>query len=76
MFCEDLSVNEMIFLNGELKPLSASSLDKLIEENGIDASKGGVAVALNGEVVPRSIWDQTPMKPNDKIEIVQIVRGG
>ena len=48
----------------------------MLEEIGVDSSKGGVAVALNGEVVPRADWPQTSMKPNDKVEIVHIVRGG
>jgi sulfur carrier protein len=47
-----------------------------LAEKEIDCSRGGVAVALNGEVVPRAEWDQTPVKPDDKIEIVHIVRGG
>ena len=51
-------------------------LIELLEENGVDSSKGGVAVALNGEVVPRADWAQTSMKCDDKVEIVHIVRGG
>ena len=66
----------MIFINGERKPLSSSTLIELLEENGVDSSKGGVAVALNGEVVPRADWAQTSMKTDDKVEIVHIVRGG
>lgn len=69
-------MNEMISVNGDLKPLKGATLIELLEENGVDGSKGGVAVALNGEVVPRTDWAQTPMKPNDKVEIVHIVRGG
>jgi len=69
-------VSETIFINGERKPLSSSILIELLEENGVDSSKGGVAVALNGEVVPRADWAQTSMKTDDKVEIVHIVRGG
>jgi sulfur carrier protein len=69
-------VSETIFINGERKPLSSSILIELLEENGVDSSKGGVAVALNGEVVPRADWAQTSMKSDDKVEIVHIVRGG
>jgi sulfur carrier protein len=69
-------VSDMIFINGERKPLSSSTLIELLEENGVDSSKGGVAVALNGEVVPRADWAQTSMKTDDKVEIVHIVRGG
>ena len=69
-------MSDMIFINGERKPLSSSTLIELLEENGVDSSKGGVAVALNGEVVPRADWAQTSMKTDDKVEIVHIVRGG
>ena len=69
-------MSETIFINGERKPLSSSILIELLEENGVDSSKGGVAVALNGEVVPRADWAQTSMKSDDKVEIVHIVRGG
>jgi sulfur carrier protein len=69
-------VTDRISINGESKPLSSSTLIELLEENGVDSSKGGVAVALNGEVVPRADWAQTSMKCDDKVEIVHIVRGG
>jgi sulfur carrier protein len=69
-------VSETISINGEQKLLSSSTLIELLEENGVDSSKGGVAVALNGEVVPRADWAQTSMKSDDKVEIVHIVRGG
>jgi sulfur carrier protein len=69
-------VSEMISINGERKPFNSSTLIELLEENGVDSSKGGVAVALNGEVVPRADWAQTSMNSDDKVEIVHIVRGG
>lgn len=69
-------MSDTISINGELRSLSASILVEVLEEIGVDSSKGGVAVALNGEVVPRADWPQTSMKPNDKVEIVHIVRGG
>ena len=69
-------MSETISINGERKLLSSSTLIELLEENGVDSIKGGVAVALNGEVVPRADWAQTSMKSDDKVEIVHIVRGG
>ena len=66
----------MIMVNGETVPLNGGDICSLLAGKGIDESQGGVAVAINGEVVPRGDWDQTPLKPNDKIEIVHIVRGG
>ena len=39
-------------------------------------SSRGVAVARNGEVVPRSIWHEEQVKPGDAIEIVTAAAGG
>lgn len=34
------------------------------------------AVAINGRVIPRSRHADTPLQPNDRIEIVRAVGGG
>ena len=68
--------DDTITLNGESVPMTSRDIRALLAEKGIDSDRGGVAVAVNGEVVPRAEWDQTPVKPNDQIEIVHIVRGG
>lgn len=36
----------------------------------------GVAVALDGEVIPRATWDDTPLTAGARIEIVGAVQGG
>ena len=36
----------------------------------------GIAVARNGEVVPRSAWGGEPVRAGDAIEIVTAVAGG
>ncbi len=65
-----------IRLNGEDQPWSDQSLRDLVAGAGVDLDKGGVAIARNGEVVPRADWAQTRLEPDDRIEIVRIVRGG
>ncbi len=65
-----------VTINGETRPLDETNLSNLLKKNGVEENKGGVAVALNGAVVPRSEWEQITIKHMDKIEIVQIVRGG
>ncbi len=67
---------ETFYLNGESRDLTIASVDALLSEQGIDPSRGGIAVARNGEVVPRSEWAQTPVNAGDRIELVHIVRGG
>jgi sulfur carrier protein len=39
-------------------------------------SPRGVAVALNGEVVPRSSWSTTRLTSGDRLEIVTAAAGG
>jgi sulfur carrier protein len=39
-------------------------------------SSRGVAVAVNGEVVPRSTWAHTPVGAGDAVEIVSAAAGG
>ena len=69
-------MQKKISVNGEVENLSAKSIKLLLENRGINCSNGGIAVARNGQVVPRTNWGQDFLKANDKIEIVHIVRGG
>ncbi len=36
----------------------------------------GLAVAVNGQVVPRRAWDATRLAPGDAVEIVKLFAGG
>ena len=67
---------DRIFVNGEQRERTVATIDALLAAEGIDGANGGVAVARNGEVVPRSEWAQTPVEADDRIELVHIVRGG
>jgi sulfur carrier protein len=44
------------------------------------ARRGGghdrIAVALNGGVVPRSSWAETPVSPGDRLEVLAPTAGG
>ena len=40
------------------------------------ALRGGVAVALNGEVVPRSRWGEASLAAGDELEVVGARQGG
>jgi sulfur carrier protein len=49
-------------------------LGTVIDERVPD--RRGVAVALDGEVVPRATWDDTPLQAGARLEIVGAVQGG
>ena len=36
----------------------------------------GLAVAVNGEVVPRYRWPATPLRDGDAVEVLTAVQGG
>ena len=63
-------------INGQDEAVSASSLASLLEEKGIDGAGRGLALALNGAVVPRAAWAQTTLSPGYTIEIVRAKQGG
>lgn len=70
----------LIELNGERKNVADGvSITELIEVAGagrFPEDRRGVAVALDGEVVPRSAWDQTKPVEGSQIEVVAAIQGG
>jgi sulfur carrier protein len=36
----------------------------------------GIAVAVNGEVVPRSRWEATMLNDDDRVEVLTAAQGG
>jgi sulfur carrier protein len=68
--------NPVIRINGETEPLGAATLEALLAEKAVDSGQRGIAVALNGAVVPRAAWRETRLKPGDSIEIVRAKQGG
>jgi sulfur carrier protein len=65
-----------ITVNGENEPLSAATLAALLAEKTIDVGQRGIAVAVNGSVVPRAAWPNTALRPGDAVEIVRARQGG
>ncbi len=66
----------IIRINGESEPLLVATIEALLAEKAVDTGQRGIAVALNGAVVPRAAWRDTPLKPGDAIEIVRARQGG
>ena len=65
-----------IRVNGENEPLVATTLEALLVEKTADTAQRGIAVALNGAVVPRAAWSETVLRPGDSVEIVRARQGG
>ena len=66
----------LIQVNGRSEPLAAATLEALLAEKEVDTGHRGIAVALNGAVVPRTAWAETPLQPGDNVEIVRARQGG
>lgn len=65
----------MIILNGkEKEQYSELSLTELLQREGYDIRK--IAVEINGEIISKSIYNETRVRSGDKIEIVSFVGGG
>jgi sulfur carrier protein len=66
-----------IQVNGEPQPLGdAETVAALMERLGVGAGARGVAVAVDGEVVPRGQWQTHALEPGDRVEVVRAVQGG
>lgn len=63
-----------IAFNGRPVTVLAATVAELLREMGIPAAR--VAVERNRELVPRRLWEQTPVCAGDAIEVVQMVGGG
>jgi sulfur carrier protein len=66
----------VVTLNGESCPLDAANLSEFMAGRGYDSGGKGVAVARNGQVVPRTRWESTELMDGDRLEIVEPVQGG
>lgn len=65
-----------ILVNGRTQPFAADNLVTLLTERDIDPAGRGIAVAINGAVVPRAAWAKTVLRPGDAVEIVLARQGG
>ena len=70
------AADSSIRINGAEEPLVAATLAALLEEKAVDVAQRGIAVALNGAVVPRAAWPVTRLHPGDSVEIVRARQGG
>ena len=66
-----------VVVNGqptELEP--AATLAEVLLRLGYDPNGAGIAVAVNGEVVPRGAWAATTLDEADRVEVLGASQGG
>ncbi len=64
----------MIRVNGAERSWSGGSVVDLVADLGL--SGRGIAVAIGGEVVARSLWESTAVTEGAVVEIVTAAAGG
>ncbi|TXL71316.1 sulfur carrier protein ThiS [Vineibacter terrae] len=65
-----------IRVNGKNEALASATVSELLADKGLEAEGRGVAVAVNGRIVPRVQWPQTRLVAGDAVEIVRAMKGG
>jgi sulfur carrier protein len=66
-----------VTVNGRRRELPDGATVASVVASLPNAPEGrGVAVALEGEVVPRAQWTETELREGDNVEIVVAVQGG
>jgi sulfur carrier protein len=67
----------IVTVNGEDRELDpGSTVADVLESLGTDADARGVAVAVEGEVVPRGRWVDRALQAGDHVEVVAAIQGG
>jgi sulfur carrier protein len=64
----------VIRVNGEEDDYWGEDVATLLQRRAVEPR--GVAVAIDGEVVPRSLWATTAVPDGAKVEIVTAAAGG
>jgi len=66
-----------VVINGERHDLPAgATVEAAVAESGAPEEGRGVAVAVDGEVVPRGQWAGTALRDGQEIEVLHAVQGG
>jgi sulfur carrier protein len=64
-----------VHVNGAAREIPAgSALADLVAL--VTSAPSGIAVAVNGEVVPRGSWPDTRLADGDRVEVVTAMQGG
>lgn len=66
-----------ILCNGDPMELDeGATVAGLLERIGVDSDARGIAVAVDGEVVPRGRWSDVALAPDARVEVVNAIQGG
>jgi sulfur carrier protein len=63
-------------VNGEPHALQEGATVAEVVAALVESAERGIAVALDGEVVPRSAWAATRLSDGQHVEVLRAVQGG
>jgi sulfur carrier protein len=66
----------VIFVNGEPRERAGATISELLSELGVEERARGVAVALDGEVIPRAEWGERRVNEGQRVEALSAMQGG
>ena len=66
---------QIIFNNQRKEIKDTSPVQHLLDE-WLGEKKKGIAVAVNGEVIPKANWPIHLLNPNDEILLIKATQGG
>jgi sulfur carrier protein len=67
----------VIFLNGQSSDLPAGeTVASALGRLGLSVDARGVAVAVDGEVGPRAVWESFALSANARVEVLTAMQGG
>jgi sulfur carrier protein len=66
----------VIYLNGEPRERDGATIVELLADLGIEDRARGVAVAVDGEVVPRAKWPERRITEGERVEALSAMQGG
>ena len=64
----------MVIINGKSFDIAGKSIEKYLMNAGYNTER--VAVELNGDILPKSQYENTYLNDGDKVEVVSFVGGG
>jgi sulfur carrier protein len=66
----------VIYVNGDPRERAGATIAELLADLGVEPGARGVAVAVEGEVVPRAEWPRRRVNEGERVEALSAMQGG
>jgi sulfur carrier protein len=65
-----------IHINGAPRSVASATVSELLAEVGLSPARPGIAVAIEGALVPRAAWGEARIEDGQAVEIITASQGG